>query len=54
MTSKYVENAIPLININDDNTFAVNSDALRVFRAFPPDAVVSVVAVAGLYRTGKC
>ncbi|CAM9480361.1 unnamed protein product, partial [Heterosigma akashiwo] len=42
---------IPLIEINDDDSFAVNEEALGNLRKI--EARIAVVAVAGLYRTGK-
>jgi hypothetical protein len=47
----FVNEAIPLIEIKDDDTFTVNQRALSIL--LNVKGKVSVVAVAGLYRTGK-
>ena len=50
---KNVQDAVRLIDIQGDDSFRVNPEALDILNSIPPDACVSIVAVAGLYRTGK-
>jgi hypothetical protein len=46
--------AIPFIEINDkEGTFNVTSDAMEFLESLPSDMKVSIVAIAGPYRTGK-
>lgn len=42
--------ATPLIEVRDEE-FVVNEDAIRVLQSI--EAPICVVAIAGLYRTGK-
>ncbi|CAM9463070.1 unnamed protein product, partial [Heterosigma akashiwo] len=51
LLDEFPDRPIPLIEINDDDSFAVNEEALGNLRKI--EARIAVVAVAGLYRTGK-
>lgn len=50
MTTRFRDEAIPLITINDGR-FVVNSDAVAILQAI--EAPIAVVGVAGAYRSGK-
>jgi len=49
--AEFPDEPIPLVQINDDESFSVNESALNILRKI--EAKISIVAVAGLYRTGK-
>ena len=45
---------IPFIHIDHkDGSFQVNSEAMELFESLPRNSKVSVVTIAGPYRTGK-
>jgi hypothetical protein len=51
MSHLYVNCAVPLIEIHGHDNLIVNKDALNLLKSIPEK--VCIVAVAGLYRTGK-
>jgi hypothetical protein len=51
MTTLYTNEPIPLIEIGENDEFSVNSHALSILRGIKEK--ICVIAVAGLYRTGK-
>lgn len=48
---KYQDCAIPLVTVQDDGKFEVNPAAVEMMESVK--APLGVVAVAGMYRTGK-
>lgn len=51
MDSAFVEEPIQLISFNEEGKIEVNPLALRILREIPKP--ISVIGVAGSYRTGK-
>ena len=51
MEQNYIEEAIPLVEITDDNKFKINPSALDILKTIQSPLVI--LGVAGLYRTGK-
>jgi len=49
--STFPDHPIPLLIVNEDETFRVNEEALENLRNI--NSKIAIIAVAGLYRTGK-
>ena len=45
--------SVPLVLTSDDGSLEVRKEGLEVLEKLDPEKGVAVVAVAGLYRTGK-
>ena len=45
--------SVPLVLTSDDGSLSVCKEGLEVLESLDPEKGVAVVAVAGLYRTGK-